>query len=165
VTHIAVLVGGRSHPGVHVGNVTGGPDDQGRPGVNDGLAAAGARHRVTIDGDTEDGANRTASEVMQVNHHNVYSIYGCGVQPLPVHLDLPVGGGGQGDPGDASSIVALIDSAEDHHAALLTVAESTQRRHHVIVYLIYGSRSILSRKKRLAEQMTSAADPCEIKKT
>lgn len=51
-THIAVLVSGSSHPGVHVFNVTGGPDDQGRPGVNDGLAATGARHHITVDGDT-----------------------------------------------------------------------------------------------------------------
>ena len=53
-THISVLVGARSHPGVHVADVTGGPNDQGGTSVNDGLATTVARHWVTVDGDTVD---------------------------------------------------------------------------------------------------------------
>ena len=43
---------------------------------------------------------------------------------LPVHLDLPVGSRGQGDPSDLPGIVILLDSTEDHHAAFLTVAKA-----------------------------------------
>lgn len=44
---------------------------------------------------------------------------------VPVHVDLPVGGRGQRDPGDLSSVVAAVNTTEDHLTVLLTVAMRT----------------------------------------
>lgn len=70
VTHISILVCGGSHPGVHVADVAGGPNDQGGPGVDDGLAPTRARHHVTVDGHAADDATELRSDmVMQFNHN------------------------------------------------------------------------------------------------
>lgn len=47
----------------------------------------------------------------------------------PVHVDLPVGGRRQRDPGDCSSVVGAVSTTKDHLAALCTIAKilHTQR--------------------------------------
>lgn len=46
---------------------------------------------------------------------------------VPVHFDLPVGFRGQRDPGDLSSVVVAINTAEDDLTALLTVAKRVKK--------------------------------------
>ena len=67
MTHISVLVGARSHPGVHVADVAGGPNDQGGASVNDGLATTVARHWVTVDGDTVDSTTDVFERFLHFN--------------------------------------------------------------------------------------------------
>lgn len=42
----------------------------------------------------------------------------CGLVYLPVHVDLPVGLRGQGDPGDLSGVVVRLNVSERHHTTL-----------------------------------------------
>lgn len=46
---------------------------------------------------------------------------------VPVHLDLPVGGRGQGDPSDLSSVVAAVNTPENHLTALLVIARESHK--------------------------------------
>lgn len=50
MTHLSVLVGWGSNPGVHVVDVTVWANDQGGTSVNDGLAATRAGHGLSVDG-------------------------------------------------------------------------------------------------------------------
>lgn len=58
MTHISVLVGWGSNPGIHVVDVICWADDQGGTSVNDGLATTRASHSLSIDGNTVRGNSR-----------------------------------------------------------------------------------------------------------
>lgn len=47
---------------------------------------------------------------------------------VPVHCDLPVGGRGQRDPADLSSVVAAVNTTEDHLTALFTLAKWEKKK-------------------------------------
>lgn len=52
MTHLSILVGCGSNPGIHVVDVIGWANNLGGTSVNDGLAATSAGHSLSIDGDT-----------------------------------------------------------------------------------------------------------------
>lgn len=127
MTHISVLVGWGSNPGVHVVDVTSWANDQGGTSVNDGLAATRAGHGLSIDGNTVSRNSRRWIIVTSWEALCNLCLWSVCVFFVPVHFDLPVGFRGQRDPGDLSSVVVAINTAEDDLTALLTVAKRVKK--------------------------------------
>lgn len=127
MTHLSVLVGWSSNPGIHVIDVTGWTNDQGGTGVNDGLAATSAGHGLSIDGNTVRRNSRRWINIKLGNFVVVLRLWLVCVFFVPVHFDLIVGGRGQRDPGDLPCVVAAVNTTEDHLTALLTVAKRVRK--------------------------------------
>lgn len=116
-TYISILTCRSSNPRVHVADVTSWSHKERSACVNNSLAATGASHNLTIDGNT-------AKEIVNVRNHKVELVKAIRLAScVPVHANLPVGLGTERNPVEGSAVVGAVDLTKQNHAACLCTAE------------------------------------------